>query len=57
MLDARILVMLIYVYMNRLTASFLLSQWEALKREAGKERCSMAEVLRRIVDTWMRDKK
>jgi hypothetical protein len=43
--------------MKRVNVSLLMSQFEAIKQEAMKECCSMADIIRRILDAWLRDKK
>lgn len=42
--------------MKRISVSFLYSQLKALQTEAIVEKGSVGDVLRRLVDDWIRDK-
>jgi hypothetical protein len=42
--------------MKRISVSLLQSQWEEAAKEAIKEKCSVADIVRRAIDVWIRDK-
>jgi hypothetical protein len=43
--------------MKRISVSFLYSQLLALQKEAIAEKGSVGDILRKIVDAWMRENK
>jgi len=42
--------------MERSNISLTVSQKKALQQEADKEHCSVGDIIRRIIDAWIREK-
>ena len=51
------LYVVINVFMERSNVSLTVSQKKFLQREAIAEKCSIGDIIRRIIDAYIRDKK